>query len=84
MASQKNIFIFGPIKTAVFIFYFSLCKMVDSENSPGNYKVLNRSIWEITKNPAILEFVPDHLQTILMKMILLVLFLLNLLLGAMD
>ena len=58
--------------------------MVDSENSPGNYKVLNRIIWEITKNPVILEFVPDHLQTILMKMILLVLFLLNLLLGAMD
>ena len=36
--------------------------MVDSENSPGNYKILKRSIGEIVKHPVILKFVLNHLQ----------------------
>ena len=36
--------------------------MVDSENSPDNYKTFKISIGAIIKNPEILKFVPDHLK----------------------
>ena len=47
----------------VSFFCFSLCKMVDSENSPDNYKMLKISIGGIIKDPKMLKFVLDHLRT---------------------
>ena len=44
------------VRTAFFIFYFSLCKIVDS-------KALKISIAAIIKNPEMLRFAPDHLKT---------------------
>ena len=37
--------------------------MVDSENSPRNYKTLKISMGTIIKHPESLRFVPDHLKT---------------------
>ena len=37
--------------------------MVESENSPDNYKTLKISIGVIIKNPEMLKFVPDDLKT---------------------
>ena len=37
--------------------------MVESRNSPENYKTFKISIGTIIKNPEILIFVPDHLRT---------------------
>ena len=42
--------------------FFSLYKMVDSDNSPDNYKTLKISIGSIIKNPKMLKFVPDYLK----------------------
>ena len=37
--------------------------MVESKNSPDNYETLKITIEAIMKNPEILKFVPDHLNT---------------------
>ena len=37
--------------------------MVNSENSPNNYKTLKVEVGIIIKNPEILKFVLDHLKT---------------------
>ena len=37
--------------------------MVESKNSPDNYETLKITIETIMKNPEILKFVPDHLNT---------------------
>ena len=37
--------------------------MVNSENSPDNYKTLKVELGTIIKNPEILKFVLDHLNT---------------------
>ena len=37
--------------------------MVDSENSPNNYKTLKINIGAIIKNSEIPKFVPDYLKT---------------------
>ena len=37
--------------------------MVDSEYSTNNYKSSKISITTVMKNPEMLKFVPDHLQT---------------------
>ena len=36
--------------------------MVDSENSPNNYKTLKISIGAIIKSPKMLKLDPDHLK----------------------
>ena len=36
--------------------------MVDSDNSPDNYKILKISIGSIMTNPKMLKFVPDYLK----------------------
>ena len=36
--------------------------MVDSENTPDNYKTLKISIGAIIKNAEMLKFVPDYLN----------------------
>ena len=59
MFSYKNILIFAPVKTA----FFSSYKIVDSENSPDNYKTLKIGIRTTAKNPEMLKFVRDHLRT---------------------
>ena len=43
--------------------FFSSYKIVDSENSPDNYKTLKICIRTTAKNPEMLKFVPDHLRT---------------------
>ena len=47
---------FALVRTAFFIFYFSLYKMFDSNT-------LKISIETIIKNPEMLRFVPDHFKT---------------------
>ena len=44
--------IFALVWTVFKFFVFSLCKMVEGEYSPDNYKTLK-----------MLKFVPDHLKT---------------------
>ena len=43
--------------------FFSSYKIVDSENSPDNYKTLKICIRTTAKNPEMLKFVLDHLRT---------------------
>ena len=51
------------IFTVVRIVFFSLYKMIESENSPDNFKILKISIGAIMKNPEMLKLVPDHYNT---------------------
>ena len=45
------------------LLFFNLFKVVDSENSPDNYKDFKISIEAILKNPEMLKLIPDHLKT---------------------
>ena len=58
---MKNIvLIFSLLKAVYFTFLFGICKMVDIMDI---YKYLNISIGTAIKNPQMLKFIPDHLQT---------------------
>ena len=59
LLTYENILIFALAKTA----FCSLYKMVDSKNSPDNYKTLKISIGTLIKYPEMIKFVPDYLKT---------------------
>ena len=56
---EDSILVFALVRTS----FLSLYKMVESENSPGNYQTLIITIGTIMINPEMLNFVPDHLKT---------------------
>ena len=58
---MKNIVvIFSLFKAVFFTFLFGIYKMVDIMDI---YKYLNISIGTVIKNPQMLKFIPDYLQT---------------------
>ena len=57
--TYENILIFALAKTA----FCGLYKMVDSKDSPDNYKTLKISIGTLIKYSEMIKFVPDHLKT---------------------
>ena len=65
MSSYKIIvLIVSQIRTGFFLlFSFIICKLVDSQYSAGDYKYSKFSIGGIMKNPEMLKFVLDHLET---------------------
>ena len=70
MSNYENIvLIFSLIRTVfylfiyLFLFCFSIYKIVDSEYSTDNYKSPKISIGAVMKNPEMFKFVSDHLKT---------------------
>ena len=65
LSSYKHIvLIVSQIRIGFFLlFSFIICKLVDSEYSTGDYKYSKFSIGGIMKNPEMLKFVLDHLET---------------------
>ena len=62
LSSYKNVILtFALFRIAVS--FYSLHEMINSENSPDNYKTLKVELGTIIKNPEILKFVLDHLNT---------------------
>ena len=62
---KQYFLIFSLLKTVSFFYFFcfSLYKLVESEYSMDIYKSVKISIQTVKRNPEMLQFVPDHLDT---------------------